>query len=67
MESWEGTSIEEGMISGRYETDGTQLKVKHYRVEKVRERLPEEARFFRGIPRATQRIEPVSVSLASIY
>ena len=55
------------MISGRYETDGTQLKVKHYRVEKVRERLPEEARFFRGIPRATQRIEPVSVSLASIY
>lgn len=33
-----GTSTEEGMISGRYETNGNQLKVKHYRAEKVRER-----------------------------
>ena len=53
LESWEGPSTEEEMVSARHETDGTQLKVERYRVGKVRERLPETASFFRGIPIAT--------------
>lgn len=54
------------MISDGYETNGNQLKMKHYRVEKVKKRSSKKVNFSRRIP-IISRIEAVSASLLGIY
>lgn len=46
VEAERESSTKEGMVSGRYETNDNQLKMKHCRANKVKERSPRKKNEF---------------------